>query len=116
MPVFGQRVFPVGGTSSIGPAYFIVGVFYVALAFAPALPLAALCVLLAHFGGAILWVFSTVLLQLEVPDCFRGRVFCRRTGTGDADVFGVELSDGVCARRGRLEPETDVIRWACSSA
>jgi len=37
--------------------------------------LAALCVLLAHFGGAILWVFSTVLLQLEVPDRFRGRVF-----------------------------------------
>ena len=51
------------------------GVFYVALAFAPTLPLAALCVLLAHFGGAILWVFSTVLLQLEVPDRFRGRVF-----------------------------------------
>ena len=35
----------------------------------------ALCVLLAHFGGSILWVFSTVLLQLEVPDRFRGRVF-----------------------------------------
>jgi hypothetical protein len=110
LSVFGQRVFPVGGSTaagigvlygargigaalgpialrwilgqqpaglrrSIGPAYFIVGVFYVALAFAPTLPLAALCVLLAHFGGAILWVFSTVLLQLEVPDRFRGRVF-----------------------------------------
>jgi hypothetical protein len=32
-------------------------------------------VLFAHFGGSILWVFSTVLLQLEVPDRFRGRVF-----------------------------------------
>jgi hypothetical protein len=39
------------------------------------LPMAALCVLLAHFGGSILWVFSTVLLQMEVPDQFRGRVF-----------------------------------------
>src|SRR5262249_50047336 len=29
----------------------------------------------AHVGGSILWVFSTVLLQLEVPDRFRGRVF-----------------------------------------
>jgi len=110
LSVFGQRVFPVGGSTaagigvlygargvgaalgpialrwilgqqpaglrrSIGPAYFIVGVFYVALAFAPTLPVAAVCVLLAHFGGAILWVFSTVLLQLEVPDRFRGRVF-----------------------------------------
>ena len=110
LSVFGQRVFPVGGSTaagigvlygargvgaalgpialrwilgqqpaglrrSIGPAYFIVGAFYVALAFAPTLPLAALCVLLAHFGGAVLWVFSTVLLQLELPDRFRGRVF-----------------------------------------
>jgi MFS family permease len=60
---------------TIGPAYFIVGGFYVLLAGAPNLPLAALCVLCAHFGGSILWVFSTVLLQMEVPDRFRGRVF-----------------------------------------
>jgi MFS family permease len=59
----------------IGPAFFMVGLFYVALAGAPTLWFAAACVLLAHFGGAILWVFSTVLLQLEVPDRFRGRVF-----------------------------------------
>jgi MFS family permease len=60
---------------AIGPAYFMVGVFYIALSFAPALWVAALCVLCAHFGGSILWVFSTVLLQMEVPDRFRGRVF-----------------------------------------
>jgi len=60
---------------TIGPAYFTVGVFYIALAAAPSLWIAAVCVLCAHFGGAILWVFSTVLLQMEVPDRFRGRVF-----------------------------------------
>ncbi len=110
LTIFGQRVFPVAGTTaagigvlygargigaglgpialrwilgqqpatlrrSIGPAYFIVGAFYVALAGAPGLPIAALAVLCAHFGGSILWVFSTVLLQMEVPDRFRGRVF-----------------------------------------
>ena len=110
LTIFGQRVFPVGGSTAagigvlygargigaalgpialrwilgqkprtlrrtIGPAYFIVGLFYMALAWAPTLPLAALAVLCAHFGGAILWVFSTVLLQMEVPDRFRGRVF-----------------------------------------
>ncbi len=53
----------------------MVGVFYIALAWAPSLWVAALCVLCAHFGGSILWVFSTVLLQMEVPDRFRGRVF-----------------------------------------
>ena len=61
--------------STIGPSYFMIGFFYVALAWAPNLPIAAACVLLAHFGGSVLWVFSTVLLQLEVPDRFRGRVF-----------------------------------------
>lgn len=60
---------------TIGPAFFMVGAFYIALAGAPSLPIAALAVLLAHFGGSILWVFSTVLLQMEVPDRFRGRVF-----------------------------------------
>ena len=59
----------------IGPAYFIVAIFYVGLSVAPTLTLASLCVLFAHVGGSILWVFSTVLLQMEVPDRFRGRVF-----------------------------------------
>jgi len=61
--------------AAIGPAYFMVAIFYVALSFSPTLPLAAAAVLCAHAGGSILWVFSTVLLQLEVPDGFRGRVF-----------------------------------------
>lgn len=60
---------------AIGPAFFMVGLFYVGLAGAPSLPIAAVAVLLAHFGGSVLWVFSTVLLQMEVPDRFRGRVF-----------------------------------------
>jgi MFS family permease len=60
---------------TIGPAFFMVGAFYVALSAAPTLPIAAVAVLLAHFGGSVLWVFSTVLLQMEVPDQFRGRVF-----------------------------------------
>lgn len=71
--ILGQQ--PSTLRASIGPAYFLVGVFYVALAAAPTLPVAALCVLCAHFGGSILWVYSTVLLQMEVPDRFRGRVF-----------------------------------------
>ena len=109
--IFGQRIFPVGGSTAagigvlygargigaglgpialrwmvgqkprtlrraIGPAFFLIGVFYMALSVAPTLPLQpALSVLFAHVGGSILWVFSTVLLQMEVPDRFRGRVF-----------------------------------------
>src|SRR5262249_1315203 len=60
---------------AIGPAFFMVGIFYVALSAAPSLWVAALCVLFAHFGGSILWVFGTGLRELGVPDRFRGRVF-----------------------------------------
>jgi MFS family permease len=85
---------------SIGPAYFMVGLFYMALAAAPNLLIGALCVLLAHFGGSILWVFSTVLLQLEVPDRFRGRVFAAElalvtlTSSISSYVTGVVLDGG----------------------
>lgn len=71
--ILGQK--PATLRRSIGPAYFVVGLFYAALAWAPNLPTAAIAVLCAHFGGSILWVFSTVLLQMEVPDRYRGRVF-----------------------------------------
>lgn len=71
--ILGQQ--PTTLRRTIGPAFFMIGAFYMALSVAPTLAVAALCILLAHFGGSILWVFSTVLLQMEVPDRFRGRVF-----------------------------------------
>jgi MFS family permease len=123
LTIFGQRIFPVGGSTAagigvlygargigagigpialrwilgqtpqtlrraIGPAYFMIAIFYCALAAAPTLPIAAVCVLFAHFGGSVLWVFSTVLLQMEVPDRFRGRVFA-------AELALVTLSSSV---------------------
>ncbi len=88
--ILGQK--PRALRRAIGPAYFMIAVFYVALAMAPTLPSAALCVLLAHFGGSVLWVFSTVLLQMEVPDRFRGRVFAAElalvTLTSSASSYG----------------------------
>jgi MFS family permease len=59
----------------IGPAYFVVAFFHLALAASPGIGSAALSVVGAAMGGSVLWVFSTVLLQLEIPDRFRGRVF-----------------------------------------
>jgi MFS family permease len=41
---------------------------------------ACLCVMLAHFGSSILWVFSTTLLQMQSDDKFRGRVFAADIG------------------------------------
>ena len=61
--------------NSITVAFFISGLFYAAFGQARAFLPAALALLLAHMGGSVLWVFSTVLLQRDVSDDFRGRVF-----------------------------------------
>jgi MFS family permease len=41
---------------------------------------ACLCVMVAHFGSSIVWVFSSTLLQLQTDDKFRGRVFAAELG------------------------------------
>ncbi|MCC7340709.1 MAG: MFS transporter [Bryobacterales bacterium] len=48
---------------------------YALLAFAPNAWAAGLCVVLAHAGSSIVWVFSTTLLMLLTENRFRGRVF-----------------------------------------
>jgi MFS family permease len=110
LAVFGERVFPVGGSpavgigvlfaargigtavgpivarriagegklrqqASIGIAFLIGGLFYMAFGYTGIFVVALLVLGIAHTGGSILWVFSTVLLQREVADQFRGRVF-----------------------------------------
>lgn len=65
---------------AIGVAFFVSAVFYMLFARSPALWLAALFVVGAHAGGSVQWVFSTTLLQLSVPDQFRGRVFALELG------------------------------------
>ena len=49
---------------------------------------------LAHTGGSILWVFSTVLLQRGVEDNFRGRVFA-----ADWLAYAYNGSVKLCDRR-----------------
>ncbi|MCU0226120.1 MAG: MFS transporter [Bryobacterales bacterium] len=48
---------------------------YSLLSLAPNATLAGLCIVLAHAGGSIIWVFSTTLLMLLTENRFRGRVF-----------------------------------------
>jgi MFS family permease len=65
---------------------------------------ACACVLLAHFGGSMVWVFSTTLLQLQSEDRFRGRVFaadlglCMFTIAAGAYVAGRFVDWGFAAR------------------
>jgi MFS family permease len=60
---------------TIGVAFIVGGAFYILFGVAESFPLALLWLALAHMGGSVLWVFSTVLLQSSVEDEFRGRVF-----------------------------------------
>lgn len=60
---------------SIGIAFLIGGVFYIAFGTATNFIFALIVLGVAHCGGSILWVFSTVMLQRNVVDSFRGRVF-----------------------------------------
>ena len=77
-PIVARRISGEGKARmqvSIGIAFLIGGAFYMAFGWATSFVLALLVLGLAHTGGSILWVFSTVLLQRRVEDNFRGRVF-----------------------------------------
>lgn len=65
---------------------------YVFLGLAPALWMAAIMLIVAHLGGATIWVFSTVRLQQIVPTAVRGRVFAAEHA---GFVLMVAASNGV---------------------
>jgi len=48
---------------------------YIVLGHAPNLAVACAGVTLAHSGGAMMWVYSSTLLQRQTEDRYRGRVF-----------------------------------------
>jgi len=66
--------------TAIGIGFLTGGVFYLGFGVSGNFVLALLCLAIAHAGGSILWVFSTVLLQRATEDQFRGRVFAAELG------------------------------------
>ena len=60
---------------TIGVAFGISASFHLAFAYMPTLWLAAAALFLATMAANVLWVCSSTLLQLSVPDAYRGRVF-----------------------------------------
>ncbi|HEY9503868.1 MAG TPA: MFS transporter [Pyrinomonadaceae bacterium] len=77
-PIMARRIAGDGDNrmeSSIGIAFIIGGIFYIAFGNATGFVFALIVLGIAHCGGSILWVFSTILLQRAVDDSFRGRVF-----------------------------------------
>ncbi|MFN8475791.1 MAG: MFS transporter [Anaerolineae bacterium] len=77
-PVIAERL---GGSSrrylrrSLGPACLVGAAGYMAASFAPILPLALLGVGCGAMGSSTQWVFSTTLVQYNVPNRLLGRIF-----------------------------------------
>ena len=60
---------------TIGAAFVMTGGFYVLFGATPTLAWAALALFMGTMASNVLWVFSSTLLQISVPDTYRGRVF-----------------------------------------
>jgi MFS family permease len=81
-------------------AFFLGFIGYAALSVAPTFLLACLAVVLAHSGGAIAWVFSTTLLQLQTDDRFRGRVFSAEFAFSMFTLSAVSYTAGILSDAG----------------
>lgn len=84
--------------------FFAYGCGYISLKFIAHAPFAYASVVLSHMGGAMVWVFSTTLLQLMTEDKFRGRVFsadlsfCTITLAASSFLAGYAMDHGVDVR------------------
>lgn len=66
---------PVRLRWAITIGFWVLALGILSLAAAPTFPLFGLATLLRTIGSGSIWVFSAALLQMVVPDRFRGRVF-----------------------------------------
>ncbi|MBA3766209.1 MAG: MFS transporter, partial [Acidobacteria bacterium] len=92
--------------TAIGVAFLIGGIFYIAFGRATSFAVALLVLVIAHMGGSILWVFSTVLLQQTVEDQFRGRVFAAELALLTLTMAASNYVTGELLDRFQLSPRT----------
>jgi predicted MFS family arabinose efflux permease len=91
---------------AIGGAFIMGGIFYIAFGRATNFMVALLVLLVAHMGGSILWVFSTVLLQRVVEDNFRGRVFAAELALFTLTMAASNYVTGELLDRFQFSPRT----------
>lgn len=94
---------------AIGISFVIGGLFYMAFGSATSFALAVLVLAIAHTGGSILWVFSTVLLQQTVEDDFRGRVFAAELALFTLTMAASNYVTGELLDRFQLSPRAVTI-------
>jgi MFS family permease len=77
-PILARRIVgenPDAMYRTIGVAFFIMAGLFLLFSRMPTLLSASVVLCAATMASNILWVFSSTLLQLSVPDGYRGRVF-----------------------------------------
>jgi hypothetical protein len=88
--------------------YAIIAISWLGWGLAPSLGLVLIAAMLRGMGGSINWTYSSVLLQIEVPDRFLGRVFAL-----DFAFFTLMMSFAVLASGFILDgPVADPRRFA----
>jgi MFS family permease len=106
-PIVARRISGEGEKrmqTSIGIAFLIGGAFYIAFGSSTSFILALIVLGIAHCGGSILWVFSTVMLQRNVVDSFRGRVFAAEMALLTLTMAASNYVTGELLDRFRLSP------------
>ncbi|MGI8671703.1 MAG: MFS transporter [Luteitalea sp.] len=93
-------------TSLVPGAYALASLGYLGLAAAPTLALGALAVVWAHAFGTMLWVLSTVLLQLAVAAEVRGRFFALELALHTFVSAAAILLTGAGLDRVQIAPRT----------
>jgi MFS family permease len=86
---------------AIGISFLLGGFYYACMGFAPSLAAVGLFLLLARFHGAIIWVFSTVLLQMLTEDRYRGRVFAAEMSLFTGTMMLSSIATGWALDSGR---------------
>ena len=90
--------------TAIGVAFLVGGIFYAAFGLATSFALAVLVLMIAHAGGSVVWVNSTVLLQRAVEDDFRGRVFAAELALLTLTMAASNYLTGELLDRFKLSP------------
>ncbi len=106
-PIVARRVAGEGKKrmlNAIGISFLIGGLGYIAFGSTGSFIVALIVLGLAHTGGSILWVFSTVMLQRDVEDGFRGRVFAAELALLTLTMAASNYVTGELLDRFRLSP------------
>lgn len=111
-PIVARRVAGEGKKrmlTAIGISFLIGGLGYIAFGSTSSFVVALIVLGLAHTGGSILWVFSTVMLQRDVEDGFRGRVFAAELALLTLTMAASNYMTGELLDRFRLSPRSVTI-------